>query len=86
MAGDAHASLDDVERLLEAMIVQQDDKVLTLARRILPHLTPEDLRNPHDFAGLVESAEWNYEDGILAGLRAAQIAVRAARRTVPRAG
>jgi len=86
MADDAYASLDDVERLLDAMIVQQDDKVLTLARRILPRLTPEDLRNPHDFAELVESAEWNYEDGILAGLRAAQIAVRAARRSAPRAG
>jgi len=80
MADETHATLDDVERLLDAMIVQQDDKVLTLARRILPHLTPEDVRNPHDFAELVENAEWNYEDGILAGLRAAQIAVRAARR------
>lgn len=80
MADDAPASLDDVERLLDAMIVQQDDKVLTLARRIVPYLTPEDLLNPHDFAELVASAEWNYEDGILAGLRAAQIAVRAARR------
>jgi hypothetical protein len=80
MAEDLAASWDDIERLLDTMIVQQDDKVLTLARRILPHVTPEDLRNPHDFAELVESAEWNYEDGILAGLRAAQIALRAARR------
>jgi hypothetical protein len=80
MSDDASAAFDGVERLLEAMIVQQDDKVLTLARRILPHLTPEDVRNPHDFAELTENAEWNYEDGILAGLRAAQIAVRAARR------
>ena len=46
----------------------------------LPHVTREDLRNPHDFVPLVESAEFNYEDGILAGLRAAEVAVRAARR------
>jgi hypothetical protein len=58
----------------------QERKVLALARRLVPHLTPEDLRNPHDFAPLVESAEFNYEDGILAGLRAAEMAVRATRR------
>ena len=72
-------SWDDVERLLEQMAAQQEEKVLALARRIVPHLTAEDLRNPHDFALLVESAEFNYEDGILAGLRAAAVAVRAAR-------
>jgi hypothetical protein len=73
-------SWDVVERLLGEMAAQQDAKVLSLARRIVPHLTREDLRNPHDFAPLVESAEFNYEDGILAGLRAAEVAVRAARR------
>jgi hypothetical protein len=73
-------SWDQVERLLDEMVAQQDAKVLALAREIVPHVTPEDLRNPHDFAPLVESAEFNYEDGILAGLRAAAVAVRAARR------
>jgi hypothetical protein len=73
-------SWDAVERLLAEMAAQQEKKVLSLARRIVPHVTPEDLRNPHDFAPLVESAEFNYEDGILAGLRAAEVAVRAVRR------
>lgn len=73
-------SWDDAERTLRAMVAQQDAKVLALARRIVPHLTPEDVRNPHDFPALVESAEFNYEDGILAGLRAAETAIRAARR------
>jgi hypothetical protein len=73
-------SWDEVERLLAEMIDMQDAKVLALARRIVPHVTPEDTRNPHDFPALVESAEFNYEDGILAGLRSAQVAVRAARR------
>jgi hypothetical protein len=58
----------------------QERKVLALARRIVPQVTPEDLRNPHDFPPLVASAEFNYEDGILAGLRSAEIAVRATRR------
>ena len=73
-------SWDEVERLLEEMVAQQDAKVLALARKIVPHVTPEDLRNPHDFAPLVESADFNYEDGILAGLKAAAVAIRAARR------
>ena len=72
-------SPDDLERLLGEMIAQQEAKLLALARHLVPHLTPEDLLNPHDFAPLVESAEFNYEDGILAGLRAAGAAVRAAR-------
>jgi hypothetical protein len=76
-------SWDDVERLLDDMAAQQEAKVIALARRIVPHVTPEDLRNPHDFAPLVESAEFNYEDGILTGLRAAAVAVRAARRGRP---
>jgi hypothetical protein len=73
-------SWEVVERLLADMADMQERKVLALARRIVPHMTPEDLRNPHDFTPLVESAEFNYEDGILAGLRAAEMAVRAARR------
>jgi hypothetical protein len=76
-----HVSWDAVERLLAEMAAQQEEKVLVLARRLVPDATPEDLRNPHDFRALVESAEFNYEDGILAGLRAAEVAVRAARRT-----
>ena len=73
-------SWDAVEALLAEMDAMQEQKVLALARRILPQVTPEDLRNPHDFPALVASAEFNYEDGILAGIRSAEIAVRAARR------
>ena len=76
--------MTSVERLLADMVAQQEAKVLALARRIIPHVTPEDLRNPHDFALLVESADFNYEDGILAGLRAAAMAVRAARLAPPK--
>ena len=77
-------SWDTVERLLAEMTAQQEAKVLAIARRIIPHLTAEDLRNPHDFHPLVESADFNYEDGILAGLRAAAVAVRAARLAPPK--
>ena len=72
---------DAVERLLADMVAQQERKVFGLARRLVSHVTLEDLRNPHDFAPLMESGEFNYEDGILAGLRAARAALRASCRT-----
>jgi hypothetical protein len=77
-----HADVEPeaMARLLAEMIAAQEAKVLALARRIVPQLTPEDVLNPHDFPALLASAEFNYEDGILAGLRAADVALRAACR------
>lgn len=69
--------LDVLDRLLSQMIAQQETRLLQLARQIVPDLTPEDVRNPQDFAPLVRDPEFNYEDGLLAGLRSAHIAVRA---------
>ncbi len=66
-----------LDHLLTEMVAQQDRKVLELARAIVPALTPEDLRNPQDFPALVRDPAFNYEDGLLAGLRSAHIAVRA---------
>jgi hypothetical protein len=71
---------DATERVLAEMIAAQEAKLFALARRLVPLLTAEDVLNPHDFPALVESAEFNYEDGILTGLRAAEMAFRAARR------
>jgi len=58
------------------MIEFQREKLLKLAREILPDLTPEDLRNPQDFPDLVKDPLFNYEDGLLAGYLAVQIAMR----------
>jgi hypothetical protein len=71
---------DATERMLAEMIAAQEAKLFALARRLVPLLTAEDMLNPHDFPALVASAEFNYEDGILTGLRAADMALRAARR------
>jgi hypothetical protein len=76
----ANAERDAVGQLLDELIAQQEAKVLTLGRTLVPGLTPEDLRNPHDFSALVAGAQFNYEDGVLAGLRTAQIAIRAQQR------
>lgn len=69
--------------LLDQMIEQQRAKVLLAARRVLPHLTADDLMNPQDFRELDCIPEFHYEDGILSGYIAAQMAIRAsAKRSI----
>ncbi|MGA0249097.1 MAG: hypothetical protein ACO3NM_02830 [bacterium] len=64
------------ETRLQEMIEFQREKLLKLAREILPDLTPEDLRNPQDFPELIKDPLFNYEDGLLAGYLAVQISMR----------
>ena len=73
---------DEVEATLASLIALQESKTLALARRLRPGLTAEDIRNPHDYTELDDS-DFHYEDGMLAGLLAAQAALRARRRENP---
>jgi hypothetical protein len=77
MAAMNREMLATVDRLMLELIELQEKKVLELARRIHPGITPEDIRNPQDFPDLIADSGWNYEDGILAGLKSAHIALRA---------
>jgi hypothetical protein len=76
-ASPADRWLSIIDRLLGQMVAQQERKLLNLARQVVPGLTPEDLRNPQDFPLLVRDPAFNFEDGLLAGLRSAHMAVRA---------
>jgi hypothetical protein len=71
------AFLDTADALLQQMVEQQHGKVMRLAREVLPHLSAEDLRNPWDFLELKDHPTFEYEDGLLNGLIAAQVALRA---------
>jgi len=62
------------EALLEGMISQQRAKVLRLAREAVPNIGPEDVLNPHDFPELKAHPTFEFEDGLLSGLVAAQAA------------
>ena len=77
MSGQASAALQTIDQLMLQLIDQQERKVLELGQRIHPGLTSEDIRNPQDFPDLLESFQWNFEDGILAGLKSAHMALRA---------
>jgi hypothetical protein len=69
----------DVEALVGELEDLQRRKVLDLARRLRPRLTLEDISNPHDFPELADP-DWQYEDGLLAGVQSVLAAVRARRR------
>jgi hypothetical protein len=73
----AQEMLELSSKLFERMISQQQAKVLRLAREAVPNITPEELRNPHDFPQLKEHPTFEFEDGILSGLISAQVALRA---------
>jgi len=70
-------SLNAIDALMIELVELQEKKVLSLANKIHPGLSSEDIRNPQDFPDLIADSGWNYEDGILAGLKSAHMALRA---------
>jgi hypothetical protein len=68
----------EADHVLSELIVQQEQKLHAYAARIDPRLTSDDLLQPHDFPALARDPGFNYEDGMLAGLRSAAAALRAA--------
>ena len=77
MAAYTRETLAAIDRLMLELIGLQETKVLDLANKIHPGLSSEDIRNPHDFPDLIADSGWNFEDGILSGLKAAHMALRA---------
>lgn len=65
--------LDD---LIGRMIAHQRARVLTQAQAIDPRLCADDILQPDDYPALAGDPRWNYEDGVLAGMQAIQIALR----------
>ncbi len=60
---------------MEEMIVQQRERATRIAQRIQPNLSEDDLRDPHSFPQVSSRPEFAYEDGLLAGLISAQVAL-----------
>lgn len=59
------------------MAAQQRAKVLRLAREAVPHISSDDVLNPMDYPELKAHPTFDYEDGLLGGILAAQMALRA---------
>lgn len=71
---------EELEALFEEMIRHQRAKVLAVARTLNPHFTSDDVLSPDDFPELRSDPRFAWEDGLLAGLLSAQMAVRASYR------
>ena len=72
---DAKEAFRRAFELLDQMESLQRAKVLELARRLVPGLTAEDIRNPHDFPDL-DDPDWHFEDGQLSGIEAVRFALK----------
>lgn len=63
--------------LLDELIAGQRKKLLETARRIVPHVTEDDLLQPNDFPALEFHPHFRHEEGILDGLLMAKTALLA---------
>ncbi len=77
MAAVASETIEAIEKHFDQMIEQQRAKVLRMAHSRHPGLSNDDLLMAHDYPELMSWAEYQFEDGILAGLIQAQISLRA---------
>lgn len=65
-----------MDRLLDELIEQQEEKLYKLAKRIIPNITQDDLLQPNDYPELELHPYFRHEEGILDGLRIAEAAIR----------
>ncbi len=65
-----------IDHFFEELINLQRKKVFEIASNLGVHLTQEDILNPQDYPELLRSPRFNFEDGVLAGLLSAQMALR----------
>ena len=65
----------DILALLDELIEGQKAKLLASAKRIVPHVTPDDLLQPNDFPELEFHPHFRYEEGILDGMQVAKTAL-----------
>lgn len=63
--------------LIEQLIIGQQNELLRCARRIVPTATPDDVLQPNDFPELENNPHFRYEEGVLAGILSAHMAIRA---------
>lgn len=66
-----------MEKILEEMINQQENKLLSIAKRYIPNISKEDLLQPFDYPILENHPYFRYEEGVLQGMKMVQAAFRA---------
>lgn len=68
-----------LEDLLTELELGQRKQLMALGRRLVPTLTDEDILQPNDYPELENNPHFRYEEGVLAGIQTAHMAIRAQR-------
>ena len=71
------SSKSDALVLVDELIEGQKKRLLQTARRVVPHVTPDDLLQPFDFPELEHHPHFRYEEGILDGFQQVRAALLA---------
>lgn len=66
-----------LDQLFNELVEGQEKKLWESGRRIVPHITMEDLLQPNDFHELEYNPFFRYEEGVLSGLLTARTALKA---------
>lgn len=66
-----------LEELFDELIKHQEEKLLKIARSIVPNATSDDILQPNDYPELENHPYFRYEEGLLKGLHTAKMAVMA---------
>lgn len=69
-----------IEALIHEIVGQQKKNMLACAKKVVPHVTSDDLLQPNDFIDLENDPLFRYEEGVLAGIQTVEMALRAAKK------
>lgn len=73
-------SWDEIDAVLIELVEFHKAELLKSGRRIVPHLTSDDVMQPNDFPELEYNPYFRYDEGVLAGVQAAQTALWALKK------
>ncbi len=76
----------ETKRLIEEIADAQRAKMLSVAKRIVPQVTPDDLLQPNDFPELENHPIFRYEEGVLEGVLTVYTALQTEHYTAIDAG
>lgn len=71
-----------IEQTIQEMVLKQQEDLLKSAQRLVPNITAEDILQPNDFPVLEKHPDFRYDEGILAGILAAQMALFALKNEI----
>jgi len=74
---DNKAFWDKIEAVVEDLLQYHRSQLLKSGRRIIPHLTQDDLLQPNDYLELELDPHFRYDEGVLAGIQTLQMALQA---------